>query len=141
MGQNEVYDLAPKSLSNRGWIERIADATLFFFITIPLLGVLITVPFCSGWNESTGHGTCTLAMLEDFYNDIMFLFLFVGLAGPIFVIGPAVFAASVVSTVAKISRFARGYRPRTVSAIALELVFIVPLAVVVYFCLSIVFIR
>jgi hypothetical protein len=125
-----------EALPLRSRVEGIADTTLFFFVTVPLLAVLITVPFCSGWNESTMAGTCTPPMWEGIYNNIMGLFLIIALAGPIFVVGPVVFVAGVVSVVAKISRFADGYRPRTVSAIALEIVLIIPLAVVVYFCLS-----
>jgi hypothetical protein len=142
-----VYDLNGKPASKKGGIETIADIILFFFVTIPLIGVLITLPFCSGWNESTGNGKCTLHLLENFYNGIMSLFLIIALAGPIFVIGPIVLGvviivlgAVIVSVSAKISRFAQGYRPRTVSAIALDFVLVIPVAAVVYFCLSI-FIR
>jgi hypothetical protein len=106
-----------KLLSRRSWIEGLADAVLFYLVTVPLLAVLITMPFCSGWNASTVHGTCTLPMLTNYHNGVMEIVLFVGLAGPIFLIMPIVMVVAVVSVVSKIRRVARGYRPQTPFAI------------------------
>jgi hypothetical protein len=128
-----------KLLSCRSRIEGIADMVLFFFVTVPLVAILITLPFCSGWNESTGDGTCTLPMLTNFYNGIMMIILIVGLTGPIFFIIPIAMVAVVVSVVSKIRRIAGGYRPQTAFAIISESVFIIPIVVVIV-CVSSLFV-
>ena len=118
-------------LSRRSWPEGVADTVLFFFVTVPLLAVLITIPFCSGWNESTGTGTCTLPMLENFYNGIMGLIVIALLAGPIFLISPIVLISGIVSVMAKIRRISGGYRPRTALTIIYDFAFIIPLVAIV----------
>jgi hypothetical protein len=120
-----------KLWSLKSWAEGIADATLFIFVTVPLLAILVTVPFCSGWNEGTGRGTCTLPILDGLYNRTMGFALLLAFGGVMIVL-PIIVIAGLVSVVAKIRRFVRGYRPQTPLAIVSELAFIIPIVAIVY---------
>ncbi len=92
-------------MNKRSWSEKTADIILFLFSTSIILIVgtmLLVAPYCSGWNEGSMHGSCTIPMLEGLYNaasNFTLLFAFTGM-----LTAPIAIVAALVSLVAKAMR-------------------------------------
>lgn len=115
----------------------IADAGLFVIVTVPLALMLLVSSVCSGWNEGTMSGTCSLPVLTPLYDTLSTVMLMMAFGGFIFV-GPVLLVFAIISIVSKIRKYYQGYRPKSVFAICREIIAIIPIAFLAY-TISIVF--
>ena len=114
----------------RSFWENASDIALFFLATLPFVLEIITNALCTGWNTGTMSGTCTVPALEGIYNVLTGLLFFFVVGGFFFVL-PVILIALVVTIVAKIRRYARGYTP-DIAEIILELLTIIPVMITLY---------
>ena len=113
----------------RGSFEKLCDWLLV--ATVGVLGVLFGVgillsPFCSGWNEGSMAGTCTILPLDFLYNAVNGFALIFAFTGILW--GPVALFCAVISVMRKIGRYARGGWPTSTSERIKEMLRWVPLA-------------
>jgi hypothetical protein len=82
--------------------EYVADSLLAFIVLLPVLLFLVTSIFCSGWNEGSGVGTCSIP-ITGIYETFMGVILILSFGGIIFVL-PFVAALLAVSVYSKIKK-------------------------------------
>ena len=82
-------------------LETGADMILLIMVIIPIFILLLTAPFCSGWNEATADGHCTISVLTGLYNFVYgMVFILAFLGGPFIIL-----IALLISVTFKIIRF------------------------------------
>lgn len=113
------------------WLEHVSDALLFLLVTLPVATILLMSFLCSGWNEGSMTGTCSVAGLDSVYNVAMGSLLLLAFGGFILV-APVILIAFCISVVTKISKYAHGYRPSGAFETAMEVFYSVPLFLVCY---------
>lgn len=118
-------------MNSRSWAEGLSDAFLFVVVTLPVALSLALAPFCSGWNEGSMSGTCSIEFIAGLYDFLNGIFLLLAFGGIIFVF-PLIAIAIIVSTVAKLRKFKNGYRPDSVYGVMKEVVYVLPLLFIVY---------
>jgi hypothetical protein len=118
-------------MSKKLSLEGTADAILLILVTLPLLGSIITIPFCSGPDAGAIYSKCSPAIMQSLSYGISDYITLLGFGGFI-VVGPILLIAAIISFVTKVRKFKNGYRPLTARAIAVEIVFAIPLVVVAY---------
>jgi hypothetical protein len=119
-------------MNSSGKFENSIDILLWVLFVLPVLTFvilgLLTAPYCSGWNEGSLQGTCTIPGLQDIYNTAQnsaFMYAIFGIF-----MAPLVAIGSGISLVQKILRYGRGYRPGSAKTFLFECLRVVPIVII-----------